>query len=200
MPRTRQALRCRAKKTNGQPCGNWAMNGTTVCSSHGGKAPQVRAAAERRLREAGAEAAVVTFGLPRDIDPGRALLEEVQRTAGHVAWLGAVVAGLEQGDLVWGLAEEVERPDGSESRHKAGISVWVELYQRERRHLAQVSKAAIDAGVSERLVSVFEQAGAALVSVLEGVLDELDLSPAQRARVPGLVRARLERVVGGEGA
>lgn len=197
--------RCKGHNQQGEPCMRWPRRGVAVCPRHGGHAPQVIAAAERRLREEEAERAVVTFGLPREVDPAQALLEEVHRTAGHVAWVGAVVAGLERDELVWGLAEEIDRPvtdsgGGVETKHKAGVSVWVELYQRERRHLAQVSKAAIDAGVSERMVSVFEQVGAAYVSVLERVLDELELSPAQRQRVPELVRGHLVALTGGEGS
>jgi hypothetical protein len=36
----------------GKPCQNYPMHGSTVCSSHGGKAPQVMRAAELRLAEA----------------------------------------------------------------------------------------------------------------------------------------------------
>jgi hypothetical protein len=44
---------CTAKRsTDGQPCKNAAVKGSTVCGYHGGKAPQVRAAAARRLAEA----------------------------------------------------------------------------------------------------------------------------------------------------
>lgn len=51
MARTRQALRCRARRTNGQACAAYAINGGRVCSAHGGRAPQVKAAAQRRLLE-----------------------------------------------------------------------------------------------------------------------------------------------------
>jgi hypothetical protein len=180
----------------------WPRRGATVCKRHGGHAPQVRAAAERRRQEAAALAAVVAFGAPREVDPAQALLEEVHRTAGHVEWLRQVVAGLERDDLVWGLAEEIDRPlgengGGIETKHKAGINTWVQLYQSERDRLVRVCKAAIDAGVSERIVSVFEQVGSAYVQVLEGVLDELELTPGQRARVPQVVQAQLQAIAGG---
>lgn len=37
---------------SGTPCRKNAITGATVCGSHGGSAPQVRAAAQRRLLEA----------------------------------------------------------------------------------------------------------------------------------------------------
>ena len=54
MARVRQALHCRAHRTNGEPCHGWAIVGGTVCRAHGGAARQVRYAAyvnetERRI-------------------------------------------------------------------------------------------------------------------------------------------------------
>ena len=47
-----EPVKCTAhKSTNGEPCGNWAIKGGTVCRYHGGSAPQVKAAADRRWRE-----------------------------------------------------------------------------------------------------------------------------------------------------
>jgi hypothetical protein len=46
------AVRCTARKQNGQPCKAMAARGANVCRVHGGSAPQVRAAAQRRLQQA----------------------------------------------------------------------------------------------------------------------------------------------------
>lgn len=40
---------CTAKRRNGKPCLNYAINGSNVCRMHGGAAPQVRAAAQVRI-------------------------------------------------------------------------------------------------------------------------------------------------------
>lgn len=40
---------CTAKRSNGQPCANFAINGSHVCRIHGGAAPQVRARAQVRI-------------------------------------------------------------------------------------------------------------------------------------------------------
>ncbi len=50
--RIRQARRCHAHRTNGIACRAYAINGGTVCVAHGGRARQVRVAADRRLAEA----------------------------------------------------------------------------------------------------------------------------------------------------
>lgn len=44
--------RCTARRHNGQPCRRYAARGATVCRTHGGAAPQVQAAAKRRLQQA----------------------------------------------------------------------------------------------------------------------------------------------------
>ena len=45
-------MQCTAHRRDGNQCGSDAMTGATVCRMHGGSAPQVRAAAMRRLLEA----------------------------------------------------------------------------------------------------------------------------------------------------
>jgi hypothetical protein len=40
--------KCKGKNRQGKPCGNWAIVGGTVCTVHGGKAPQVQAKASVR--------------------------------------------------------------------------------------------------------------------------------------------------------
>ena len=119
----------------------------------------------------------MTYGLPRDIDPAQALLEEVQRTAGHVAWLEQTVRDLDPGALVWGVTEVAEKSSAddvsTDVTEAARPSVWLELYHRERTHLVRVSKAALDAGISERLVRLAEQQGAQLAEVIRRSGDAL---------------------------
>ena len=47
----RWAVRCHGHRGDGSPCKRWSIRGGFVCPSHGGHAPQVRAAARRRLLE-----------------------------------------------------------------------------------------------------------------------------------------------------
>lgn len=52
LSRVLPAVRCTARKQNGEPCRAMAARGATVCRVHGGSAPQVKAAAKRRLDQA----------------------------------------------------------------------------------------------------------------------------------------------------
>lgn len=183
-------------KRTGFPCQNWAIPGGTVCDDHGGRAKQVRAAAEARVAEQAAERAVTTYGLRRDVDPMTALLEEVQWTAGAVEWLRLQVQALEPEELVFGVSEV----KGGDVTQKAAPSVWLELYQRERTHLTKVCGEAIRSGVAERQVRLAERQGALVASVLQSVLGALfarleaaGVSEAVRAAWPGWVSEDVPR-------
>lgn len=185
-------------RSSGKPCTQPVVAGATRCRFHGGSAPQVKAAAERRLQEARAVQAVAAFGLPREVDPRDALLEEVYRTAGAVDWLHRQVQALQPDDVIWGKAEEVEKEagefPGKDTTHKAAVHVWVELWQKERLHLVRVCKEAISAGIEERKVRLAEQQGAMLAGVIKAILGDLDLSPEQQTKVATVVPMRLRAV------
>jgi hypothetical protein len=145
-----------------------------------------------------ARRAVATYGLPREVDPGTALLEEVHRTAGHVAWLHEKVQEVDEADLVWGVVEEVDKGSGeftgTDTTSAAKPNVWLTLYQAERKHLTDVCKAALAAGIAERQVRLAEQQGALIVGLLQRIFDDLDLTAEQRALIPTVVPRHLRSV------
>jgi hypothetical protein len=178
--------RCNATTRAGGKCGQVAGWGCgdlvgvpgARCKLHGGMSPSGRKAGERHA----AEQAVATFGLPRDVDPHRALREELSRTNGHVLWLADLIAGLESADglkqFALGEGAMWERP-----------SVWYQLYAAERAHLVKVSEAAIKAGIAEREVRIAEEQGQQIAKVIRGVLDDVGVIPT--ADLPGIVRRHL---------
>lgn len=196
---------CHKKKRDGsgghchRPAG-WGTDhvGYGSCKLHGGSTESHKAAA----RQEEARQAVATYGLPRTIDPAAALLEEVHRTAGHVAWLAAKVADTPEAELVWGVTEEVEKGAGefvgTDTTRKAVPNVWLDLYRQERKHLVDVSAAAIRAGVDAAIVRVTEQQGALLAGAIAQILERLELSPAQQALVPSVVPGVLMAIGSGE--
>lgn len=48
-------MTCTAHRTNGLPCKGQAITGAKVCRVHGGSAPQVRAAARKRIADLAAQ-------------------------------------------------------------------------------------------------------------------------------------------------
>lgn len=194
----RSKPKCKAKKSNGQPCGKWPRHGQDVCETHGGNAPQALAAASRRVADQVAEQAVKTYGLPVDVSPTEALLDEVKWTAGHVAWLREQVQAMEREALTWGLTKREDHGatefPGVNLTEQATPNVWLDLYQRERKHLLDVCKAAIACGIAERQVRLAEQQGAMLASVIRAILDDLGLTAEQAARVGEVVPRHLRAV------
>jgi hypothetical protein len=195
----------------GKFCTKPPMRGQARCGSHGGRAPQNVAAAERRLAHEAAEKAVATLGLRRDVGPEEALLEELQWTAGHVAWLRQRVQDLDPEALVWGVTEEKdvgsgERP-GLDVTQSAQPSIWWELYRQERKHLLAVIHEANTARIDERRIRLAEQQGSLVAEVIrrsfDGVLAALlglGLAAGLVEAWPGLVRdvvGRELRALGG---
>jgi hypothetical protein len=198
--------KCAGKsKRSGKQCKRDPAIGLDKCAIHCGlsKAERDRAAAEHKARQQ-ARKAVETYGLPLDISPAEALLEEVRYTAGHVVWLRGKVHEIEDDDLVWGKTEAVEKNAsefaGTDTTYAATPSVWLELYYRERKHLVDVTKAAISAGIEERRVKLAEAQGAMLAQVIRAILGDLDLTAEQQAKVAVVVPRRLRAVDGKGGA
>lgn len=195
-------MKCTARRTNGEPCNAWAIKGGTVCRSHGGSIKHVRDAANRRLAEQEAAKTVATLGARLDITPSEALLEEVQWTAGHVAWLRAKVQDLNRdddggggGDLTWGITR-METGLAAKTIEEAKPSIWYTLYAQERDRLITATTAALKAGVEERRVHLAEQQGQLIATVIHRILDALHLTPDQAALVPTVVPRALRQITG----
>jgi hypothetical protein len=191
---------CSAKaKGTGERCRRPPIAGGTVCRVHGGAAGSVKAAAAKRQAEAAAAAelgrAMVTLGLPVDVDPAKALLDEIAVTYGHVQWLRGKVQELGAEDLVWGRTQTDQGvgPQGpvDTATEKAAPNVWYQLYMTEREHLVKVSAAALRAGIEERRIKIAEDQGELVASVLQRILSALNLSPEQWAEVPVIVPREL---------
>lgn len=138
------------------------------------------------MAEEKARKAVVTLGLPRVVSPTDALLEEVHRTAGHVAWLAqkvqeldTVTGGENSGEhaLVWGTTKVVDKGAGEspgvDTTEEAKPSIWYTLYAAERDRLVKVASEALKAGVEERRVRLAESQGQLVGGLVQRVLGAL---------------------------
>jgi hypothetical protein len=114
------------------------------------------------------------YGAERGINPFMALLEEVRRGAGHVAWLGVKVSEAPTDDS---LLEE--------------WAPWLRLYRGEREALRKASETAVRLGLEERVVKVEERRAELVARVLLATLEALDLPAEVRARAPGVLRQQL---------
>jgi len=191
---------CGARKHQGEgtctrPAG-WGTDhpGYGKCKLHGGATPNHGTAADReKVLEA-----VRTFGLPLDVSPTEALLDEVKWTAGHVAWLRDRIQEFEAEALSWGRSSEVRKGSGefpgTDTTYTAAPPVLLDLYQRERRHLLDVCRVAIGAGLAERQVRLAERQGELIAGAIQGILADLNLTKEQQALVSTVVPMRLREL------
>jgi hypothetical protein len=186
-----RGVRCHAiARSTGQQCQRWAVDGADVCRKHGAQLPVVRARAASNRAARIVEQALAGYGSPLpegpDATPEAQILAEIRRTGGHVKFLEEKVATLAQDDIVWGrVMKEVKEATGwgenndsyvktvDQARH----NIWVELYQRERKHLVDVCKVAIAAGFEERRVQAEEQAATAVNAVIAKIIYGLGQDP-----------------------
>lgn len=183
---------CGAPKKDGSTCKQSAGAGTDHlgfgrCKYHGGNSPSHKNKAARDEVAHRFKA----YGTPVDIDPGTALLQEVRRSAGIVQWLGEVIAEFTTDLDLSGGAREARDAVQTLGEQGRAAAVWVDLYFRERRNLAQVAKLAPDAGVAERQIQLQEEQGRLMATAIQAILGDLNLTVEQRTVAPGIVRKHL---------
>lgn len=202
------APKCSAKsKQTGERCKQYAVKGGTVCRFHGGKAPQVKKAAEVRAAKISAEAQAQRM-LTRagvDADPIEHLLESLHRAAALVEVWGAMVAELDdiaereaaeretRGELGY---EEDTNPKSPYELHvrskdrllaldrhgQAGVHPYVTEYQTALERRAKFAKLCIDAGVAEREVRLYEQQVEIAHGAFEAGLAALELTEEEKQK------------------
>ncbi|MFK5689584.1 HGGxSTG domain-containing protein [Ornithinimicrobium sp. LYQ92] len=197
--------RCKAiSKRTGNQCARTPIPGGTVCRWHGGSAPAVKAAADRRVQEATARADATRFAARTDIHPAEALVELVQYQAGIVTYWRQRIQDVPDADLEWGRTsrEHGHGPEGpiDKTTEQATAHVAYRLLVEAQDKLAAYASAALKAGVDERRVRVAEQTGALVADVIRRILGDLQLTEGQQALVGEVVPRHLRALAGGEGA
>lgn len=183
------AQRCTAHRSNGDSCRAWAVRGATVCVSHGGAAPAVRAAAARRVAEEKARRVALKVTGPVEVDPARALIDLVHSAAGEVAYWRAEVDRV-QAEHPRQMTMGVTRVEqGTRERGVVDVKtietvphIAYRMWTEARERLARYATAALKAGIEERRVQLAEDQGALMAQVIRGILQDLDLTAEQQAR------------------
>lgn len=158
--------KCSGHRTTGEPCDQWAVVGATVCNTHGASAPQVKAAAEKR----------VTLAEAMVSGPKRQPYE-VLEDALHAADLLMREAIFELGEGGSVSASTMEK--------------FVQAFERAHR-LAKVN---MDAGIDQRRMRLAEAQAGQMHQVFTRVLAGLALTPEQKALVPQLLKREIEGVL-----
>lgn len=165
------------------PCEHPAGMGTAhlgagLCVVHGGNS--------KRENARGAWVMAHDMARALNVSPWEALLGEVRRTAGSVAFLDRKIAEAPDDDALIRIGEnELGEP---------GYARWVKLRMEERQHLARVSKMAIDAGVAAELVAKFTLHGEQLASLVLSVIGRLGLTSEQEDQAQQLIQRELLKI------
>lgn len=174
--------RCGAQNRQGGACGHPAgyktdHPGYGRCAFHCGATPTGVTSAQNAMARDAAD----HFGLPRDVDPQQALVEELHRTAGLVAFYQAKAS---------------EDPDNLLVKTMFGEqpNAWVRQMERERKHFTEVAATCVKLGLDERRVALAEEQGKLLARIIGGIL--ADLGVADRPEAPAIVRRHLMLAAG----
>jgi hypothetical protein len=146
------------------------VKGATVCATHGGTAPQVKARAEARLAEQAMHAEVAKLGVPLEVDPREAFLQTIFLRAAEVEFYRRRVADLS-------VDEALEHP-------------IAKAYDAAVEKLARWSAKAIELRIAEHEVQVAKAYGEQMLVLLRSFAVALGL-PADDERVVTAMRASL---------
>lgn len=182
------------RKGDGHFCTKYPPKGSKVCLSHGGGARQVRAKAKERTEMEAVREQANRLGVPKDVDPGPALIGLVREAAGNVEFYRTLVAEVQ----IHPDKDELTVDDeGSHWKrgaagiygrtyHQSGIptgeakpNILVTLYNDERDRLAGYCQAALRAGVDERRLQLQEQEARELMEGVVKAITAAKLTPQQ---------------------
>lgn len=166
-----KAGRCTAQsRTSGEQCKQPAIKGGTVCRFHGGRAPQVAAAAEERVLEQRAEAEV------RKVWAG---LDQAAPVKDPVASLERLAGALEQAvDVVGGKVNDLAHLGGGTGLTQ--LRAEVVLLERLLGQLRQTLDAMARLGIAERNIELEQEKAQMVTAAFLAALAVVQLLPADR--------------------
>lgn len=152
--------KCKATKpgTDGKVrCKKYALAGLDVCERHGGRFPY----AKKQSARSKALTKMQRFVKPYEgeLDPVGALEMEFRRCLGRIAWLDEEIGNLQVEDLTWGKTKH-ESAGGFEgapsTTYEARIHIYEEMQRWERKHLLEMEKLWIAAGIEKERLRLME--------------------------------------------
>lgn len=183
--------RCTGKsKQSGEQCKRSAAPNQKVCVMHGAKAPAAIAAAERRAAEA--EATRWMLEHIKDAAP----LHSIGDVYDELLAVGGVARTMR---LVMQDRVSTLQTTGYEGHTGEQVKADVVLLERALDRSAKVTDLIARLNIDERKQRLTERDGALVATAIRGILEDLQLTPEQQARVPVVVATRL-RALAGEGA
>lgn len=181
--------RCKATNRAGEQCGRPPMHGGKVCASHGGKVPNVKAAAQRRLAEQEATREVARLSDARGPLTISDVYREMLNTAGlAVAWR----------DVLEAKVSELEGYAGTNGIGSEQVRADVVLFERAMDRTAKVLELIARLDLDTRMAQISAQQGEQVARALRAGLDAAGLSAGQREAAEAAMVAELRRIGGAQ--
>lgn len=179
--------KCNAKGRSGRRCARPAGWGTPhagvgACKLHGGSMPNHIIKAQREIVKREAE----QLGLSIEQDPATAIINLVWRCVGDLTFYSSKVAEEE-------LLQVEVGPNGSK---KLSAHPWTVLYHQAEDRLAQVSQAALRAGVEERKVRLAERDAQTIFTAIQSSLAQLGMNDSDMSRFRNIFAVELQKSQG----
>lgn len=188
------AQQCTAKaKSTGKRCARYSIEGGKVCRAHGGASKQAKDAAKRRTAEARAAAevqahadAVLAFRAERALENP---LDGLARLATEVtAFKDALAARVN-------ALTEIRFEDMKSAEQ---LRSEVALYERALDRTARLLETMVKLDFEKRMLALNEAQLDLMADAVRMILDGLDLTEEQQARVPDVVPRAFEVIEGGK--
>jgi hypothetical protein len=171
--------RCTAHNKAGQHCKMRVSKhdrdrGITVCKFHGGKAPQVQAAAARRTPEAKARAYLEKNGYEPLTDPVKVLADLAGEAVAMKDYFRSQI-------------------DQLRYEHRAGeqLRAEVALYERAMDRCVKVLTDIMRLGIAERRARIEEAQAVMMLNIFNTVLGRMDLPAQKRALAMEIIQQEL---------
>ncbi|MER7131222.1 hypothetical protein [Streptosporangium saharense] len=192
---------CTKRRKRGGVCHGAAITGLDACRMHAGQRAEVARAKGEALSAWRAEVGRV------EVSPADAVMAMLQMSWARVHLYAGLLErqladaqpdprGVGHGE---GLIGHTRSASPSVGVYETGETVrgLAVLEAQERDRCVRYAKAAHDMGIADQEIRLAEAQGALLAGAIRRILDGLDLTAAQQARVPEVVPAVLLEIGGG---
>lgn len=206
---TDEIPRCTATSSqSGERCRKRPIVGGTVCFTHGGSAPQVRAKAAVRVLEAAVAREIGRQGWEPVTDPVGAYADNAGEVLAFKDRLRERVETLDDWTLrIAAIGFGGEEGDGDDGKQLMAMGEQVRAYvaayerslDRAERTLARMISLGFDAAALElRANEINRRAGREFEEIVKAILGDLDLSPEQQVLAPAAIQRRFREAAVGE--
>jgi hypothetical protein len=203
---TDEIPRCTAVSSqSGERCRNRPIRGGLVCSTHGGSAPQVRAAAAVRVVQAEVAREIGRQGWEPVTDPVGAYADNAGEVLAFKDRLRERVETLDDWTLrIAAFGASSEEGEGGQlmamgEQVRAYVAAYERSLDRAERTLARMISLGFDAAALElRANEINRRAGKTFEDVVWRILGDLGLTSEQQAAAPAVVRERFREAAVGE--